>query len=73
MKLTTTLISTLFVCHATASLTDRKPLFTIPFVGVTDLDMIDYSEGVASGVFKMDVRSSWEGCLTGIPMIEQEI
>ena len=69
----TTILSTIFVCQTMAATTTRKPLFTVPFIGLTDLDMIDYTEGVASGVFKQDVRASWEGCIMGIPTIEQEV
>ncbi len=47
-------------------------LSSIGFLGYTLLDGVEFAEGVASGLFGEDVRSTWGQCLTDIPKIAMD-
>ena len=68
MKSTLVLIWAL--CAATVLC--RKPLFTIPIFGYTDIDAENYGEGLASGFLGKDVRSQYSSCIDGFPEIVTE-
>ena len=42
---------------------NRKPMFQ--FLGFSDLSVLDWWMGFASGVFGTDVREEWHECLGG--------
>ena len=50
---------------------NRKPMFN--FFGFTDLSVLDYSMGVASGVYRKDVREEWHECLGGPLMMTRDL
>jgi len=43
------------------------------FLGVTEYDVIDFSEGFASGIYQKDVREEYELCIVGVPRYAMEI
>ena len=45
----------------------REPIYTIPFIGFSDVDAVDFTEGLASGFLKRDIRGQFDGCLKGVP------
>ena len=70
------LIQTLLVVATLSTITAderRAPLFTIPVIGFTDLNAIDYTEGVASGLWGTDMRGQWSGCLNGFTGMFEEV
>ena len=70
MKTTFVLIQALLIANVVClDLTNRPPLFTIPIFGFTDIDGINFAEGVASGSFGRDLRSQWSGCVMGFPSL----
>ena len=46
---------------------DRTP--HISFLGFSDIDVIDYFEGLFAGFSGKDVRSQWKGCVHGLPLL----
>ena len=52
---------------------DRDPLFTIPIIGITDIDMIDYTEGVGSGLEGEDIRGQFTKCAAGLPSMSMQL
>ena len=76
-KFTCILMATLLmVCSSLVSVVEatekRAPLFTVPIIGYTDLDGIDFAEGMGSGLLGKDIREPWDSCLNGIPEILNE-
>ena len=51
----------------------RDPIYTVPFIGFSDIDAVDFTEGIASGFFKRDVRGQLDGCLNGVPELGMKI
>ena len=74
MKTQIILLQTLMLCiTASSTVAKRQPFFVMPVMGYTDLDAIDYGEGVASGLFGRDVRGQWDGCIQGFPLLGYEM
>ena len=51
----------------------RNPLFKIPDIGVTDLDIIDFWKGLTDGLWGEDLSNQFEGCLNGWPEFGEAI
>lgn len=45
---------------------NRKPMFS--FLGFSDLSVLDWTMGFASGVFQRNVKDEWHQCL-GSPLV----
>lgn len=43
------------------------------FLGLTEYDLIDFSEGFASGIYQKDVKEEYELCIIGVPRYAMEI
>merc|ERR1719313_2589125 len=63
------LVLCVFTLTTTVEAKKRPPLFVVPIIGFTDVDGIDWFEGLASGAYGKDVRGQWDGCLNGFPTI----
>ena len=51
----------------------REPLFVIPFIGVSDLSMIGFWDGLTNGLWGEDLSIQFEGCLNGWPEFGEDI
>ena len=70
MKTISLLVQTL--CVVTASIIDDRPP-TINILGITDIDMIHFFEGGLSGSFGRDMKAELDGCVDGMPEIENDL
>ena len=77
MKAIQLLLSTVMISSVAADLTSeiegKERVSHFEFMGVTDLNVVDGIEGLASGLFDKDVRPKYDTCYEGMPTIIDQI